>query len=171
MNIQKIAVIGPESTGKSLLSEALAARLHTVWVPEYARTYLENLNRTYIQNDLLTIAKGQIQQEDALLPKANKYLICDTDLYVLKVWSEYKYNACHNWILQQIAQRTYDTYILTYIDTVWEHDPLREHPQPSERAYFYSIYQDIVLNSGVKWIDARGSMSERIDLCLKAIHT
>lgn len=171
MNIKKIAIIGPESTGKSSLAEALGRELKTVWVPEYAREYLEDLDQPYTQQDLLNIAKGQLQAEDALLTKADRFLICDTDLYVIKVWAEHKYNTCDNWILQQIAQRHYDLHILNYIDTDWQYDPLREHPHPAERQYFYSIYQDIVLNSGQKWIDARGSLSQRVEHCLDIIAT
>jgi nicotinamide riboside kinase len=48
----KIVVIGPESTGKSTLSAALAHKLHTVWVPEYARTYIDLLDRPYTEADL-----------------------------------------------------------------------------------------------------------------------
>lgn len=170
MTIKKIAVIGPESTGKSLLSEALARELQTVWVPEYARIYLETLNRPYTQSDLLTIAKKQIELEDSLAADARKFLVCDTDLYVIKVWSEHKYSSCHNWILQQIAQRPYDLYILTYIDTVWEYDPLREHPEPEERVYFYSIYKDIVMNSSVNWVSISGSLDDRTQTALEAVN-
>ena len=169
-DIKKIVVIGPESTGKSTLSESLAAALQTIWVPEYARTYLEQLGRPYTETDLLEIAKGQIKTEETLLQKANKYLICDTDLYVLKVWSEASYKRCHSWILEQIAKRKYDLYLLTYIDTPWQDDPLREHPKPAEREYFYNIYKDIVIQSGVKWADIRGNEKERLDLATNALH-
>ncbi|MFN4246787.1 MAG: AAA family ATPase [Flavipsychrobacter sp.] len=161
-SIKKIVVIGPESTGKSTLSETLANSLQTVWVPEYARTFLENLGREYTEADLLAIAKGQLAAEDAAMQIANQYLICDTDLYVIKVWSEAKYERCHPWILEQIAQRKYDMYLLTYIDIAWTDDPLREHPLPEERQYFYNIYRDIVVQSGCQWADVRGTANERL---------
>jgi NadR type nicotinamide-nucleotide adenylyltransferase len=168
--IKKIVVIGPESTGKSTLSETLAATLQTIWVPEYARNYLETLGRDYNENDLLEIARGQIAAEEQLLTTAGKYLVCDTDLYVIKVWSEAKYGKCHPWILEQIAARKYDLYLLTYIDIVWEDDPLREHSDPAERKYFYNIYRDIVTQSGVPWADIRGDEKMRIDLATNAVH-
>ena len=62
--IQKIVVLGPESTGKSTLCAALAAHYQTIWTPEYARTYLSEHGTKYTYDDLLTIAKGQIQNED-----------------------------------------------------------------------------------------------------------
>ncbi len=169
MSIKKIVVIGPESTGKSTLSEQLAGELQTLWVPEYGRQYLEGLGREYNQDDLLQIAKGQIEQEDALAAKANRFLICDTDLHVVKVWSESKYGRCHKWILEEIAKRTYDLYLLTYIDVLWEDDPLREHPEEGQRHYFYNIYRDIVQQSSLPWIDVRGDMHERLTLAKDAV--
>jgi NadR type nicotinamide-nucleotide adenylyltransferase len=169
LSVKKIVVIGPESTGKSTLSEGLANILHTVWVPEYARGYLEGLGCDYNENDLLEIAKGQLQQEDELVAKAKEYLICDTDLYVLKVWSEAKYGYCNKEILEAIAQRKYDLYLLTYIDVLWTDDPLREHPAPHEREYFYKQYAEIVQNSGVPWIDVRGNEQQRMEQSLNAI--
>lgn len=167
--IKKIVVIGPESTGKSTLSAALAKELNTVWVPEYARAYLEQLGRPYEQVDLLKIAQGQLQSEDELLPKAKDFLICDTDLQVIKVWSNASYNSCDRYVLEQIAERRYDLYLLTNIDTIWEDDPLREHSAPEERLYFYSLYRDIVQNNGVPWVDIRGSHEERLSKALDAI--
>jgi nicotinamide riboside kinase len=37
--IKKIAVVGPESTGKSTMSAYLAKHYDTIWVPEFARGY------------------------------------------------------------------------------------------------------------------------------------
>lgn len=167
--IKKIVVIGPESTGKSTLSAALANELNTVWVPEYAREYLENLDRPYNEEDLLSIAKGQLSKEDELVEQADKLLVCDTDLHVIKVWSEAAYGRCHPWVMEQIADRNYDMYLLANIDIEWEDDPLREHPAPEEREYFYNIYKDIVQNSGLPWVDVRGTHEERLQIALTGI--
>lgn len=167
--MKKVVVIGPESTGKSTLSEQLAQHYNTVWVPEFARGYLETLGREYEQQDLLHIAAGQINSEDALGEKANNVLICDTDLQVIRVWSEAKYGDCAAEILQMIAAREYDLYLLTYIDIDWVDDPLREHPHPEERQHFYEVYRDIVVNSGLPWADIRGSYEERLQLAVNAV--
>jgi NadR type nicotinamide-nucleotide adenylyltransferase len=169
LSVKKIVVIGPESTGKSTLSESLAKALGTVWVPEFARAYLETLNREYNEEDLLKIAEGQIRQEDKMLTCAKDFLICDTDLHVIKVWSEHKYQRCHKEILEQIAKRKYDLYLLTYIDVPWESDPLREHPEEGLRKYFYEQYKDIVSNTGAEWIEIKGSEVERLAAALKKI--
>src|SRR5947208_3190923 len=67
--IKKIVVIGPESTGKSTLCKQLAGHFSTLWCPEYAREYLLIHGKHYTYNDLLTIAKGQLQLEDGYVNK------------------------------------------------------------------------------------------------------
>ena len=91
-NIIKIGIVGPESTGKSSLAKALAARYDEPWVPEIARSYVANLNRKYTLNDIVIIAKLQLQQEQALIAKAKKYLFCDTTLLVNKIWASFVFN-------------------------------------------------------------------------------
>lgn len=165
----KVVVIGPESTGKSTLSERLAGHYQTMWVPEYARQYLDELPRPYEQQDLLVMAEGQLRLEEERAALANEVLICDTDLHVIKVWSEHKYGNCDPRILEMVAMRRYDLYLLTYIDIPWEEDPQREHPDPTMREYFYQVYKDIVVNSGVPWVDIRGSYEERLQGAIEAV--
>ena len=165
----KVVVIGPESTGKSTLSERLAGHYQSMWVPEYARQYLDELTRPYEQQDLLVMAEGQLRLEEERAVLANEVLICDTDLHVIKVWSEHKYGNCDPRILEMIAMRRYDLYLLTYIDIPWEEDPQREHPDPAMREYFYQVYKDIVVNSGVPWVDIRGSYEERLQRATEAV--
>ena len=133
MKIKKVVVLGPECAGKSELSEYLARAFNTVWVPEYAREYLDKLAKPYGPEDLPLIAKGQLMLEDEMETKANRTLICDTDLYVIKIWSMFKYGYCDPAILKAIESRKCDLYLLTYIDIPWAYDPLREHPDQRER--------------------------------------
>lgn len=167
--IKKIVIIGPESTGKSTLSEGLANAFQTVWVPEYARAYLENKPEKYQQEDLIHIAEGQLTCEEKAFSKAHRLLFCDTDLYVLKVWSEHAYQNCDWRILQQIANRKYDFYLLTSIDMPWEDDPLREHGDEKMRTYFYKQYLDIVVNSGVPFALIKGSKEERLKQAMNVL--
>jgi NadR type nicotinamide-nucleotide adenylyltransferase len=160
---KRFVVIGPECTGKSTLSQGLARAFNTIWVPEYARGYIDALRRPYNESDLLSIADGQLRVEDEAAAKITGPLIIDTDLYVLKVWSESAYGRCDRRILQAIATRRCDGYLLTGIDMPWSYDPQREHPAPEERRYFYEQYRDIVQNSGVPWIPINGSEDERLE--------
>ena len=167
MEVKKVVIIGPECTGKSELAEYLAEEFHTVWVEEYARYYLPDLNRPYEQNDLSIIARGQLALEDEMSDKANKILICDTDLYVIKVWSNFKYGNCDPAILHEIATRKYDLYLLTYIDIPWVSDPLREHPD--QRDVLYSIYLEEMKKQPVPFVVISGSRAQRRQMARESV--
>ena len=139
MRLKKVAVIGPESTGKSELCQQLAAHYQTEWVPEFARFFLDRLDRPYEQNDLKAIAEGQLSWEDDKAAYAKDYLFCDTNLIVIKVWSDHKYGKTDAWVEEQLMLRKYDYYLLNNIDLPWQPDPQREHPQ--QRKHFFGIYQ------------------------------
>jgi NadR type nicotinamide-nucleotide adenylyltransferase len=166
--IKKVVVIGPECTGKSALSEFLAVHFKTEWVPEYARGYLDNLVRPYSQHDLTTIAHGQIQLEDKSMLHSNRVMFCDTNLYVIKVWSEFKYGNCDPEILNLISERKYDLYLLTYIDIPWETDPLREHPD--KRQQLYEIYLSEMKNQSVPFVEIKGGRSTRQQSAIDAVN-
>ncbi len=172
--VKKIVVIGPESTGKSTLCAQLADHFKTSWVSEYAREYLEKYGTHYSYEDLLTIAKGQIDLEENSLKNSklkieNSKLFIDTDLYVMKVWCEFVFNKCHNWILNRIAERNYDCYLLCNIDLEWVKDALREYPDKSVREKLYQYYKDIMINQPVPWFDITGSYEERFEKAVKII--
>lgn len=168
--LHKIVITGPESTGKSTITQALAKHYNTVFVPEFAREYLNNLDRTYEYGDLFIIAKEQIALEDELAKKAqNKLLFCDTDLLVIMVWSEHKYSKCHPWILEQLALRKYSHYFLTNIDFPWAEDPLREHPEPEMRTYFFNLYQEILKQRNLSFTVLSGDEETRLKTACKTI--
>ena len=168
---QKIAIIGPESTGKSTLCEQLAQHYNTLWCPEYAREYLLTHGMDYTYDDLLVIAKGQLAMEDKYLIQARdeKRLFIDTDMYVMKVWCEFVFNNCHQWILDQIVQRKYDLYLLCNVDLPWVKDALREYPDLESRERLYYIYKDIMINQSVPWVDISGNADERFDRSKNAV--
>lgn len=167
MAYRKIVIIGPESTGKSTLCEGLAAHYHTAWVREYAREYMLTHGTTYTYDDLSTIARGQLALEDAAV--ANEILFIDTDLYVMKVWSEYVFGRCETWILQEIAARHYDGYLLCRTDLPWTKDELREYPDLATRERLYHIYKDILVNQPVPWVEIGGQADERLENAIEAV--
>lgn len=136
--IKKISITGPESTGKSFLAEKLARFYHTMWVPEFARVYIDHLDRDYTYDDILFIAKSQLESEAVAVGMARDLLFCDTDLIVTKVWCEYKYGKCHQWILEQLEKSDYDLYLLLNIDLPWQPDAQREHPD--NRKEIFELY-------------------------------
>jgi NadR type nicotinamide-nucleotide adenylyltransferase len=168
-DIKRIAIIGPECTGKSDLSMFLADHFKTNWVPEYARVYLNDLDRPYEQNDLKMIAQGQLYLEDQLAQSANQVIICDTNLYVIKVWSNFKYQNCDPEILESIKTRKYDLYLLTFVDIPWEEDPQREHP--NQREVLYNIYLAEMENQSVPFLEIKGDRSSRIKTAIDAVES
>jgi len=195
--LKKIVVIGPESTGKSSLCKLLAEHYHTLWCPEYAREYLTAHGMNYTYEDLLTIAMGQIEleekyereirgqklrvesQPDSLttndsrltthssLTTHHSLLFIDTDMFVMKVWCEFVFGKCHQFILDQIGKRKYDLYLLCDIDLPWAYDELREYPEPGPRQRLYEIYQNIMQNQSTPWVEINGNHDQRVR---KAIH-
>ena len=169
--LRKIVIIGPESTGKSTLCEQLANHYHTSWCPEYAREYLTVHPGEYSYDDLLTIAQGQLNLEDkySLSTADNGTLFVDTDMYVMKVWSEYVFGKCHRFILDQIVSRQYNLYLLCNTDLPWAPDPLREYPDPSIREHLFRMYKDILMNQNVPWVEIGGQFQERFEQADKAV--
>ncbi len=165
--LYKVAIVGPESTGKSSLAQSLAGYFHTDFVPEIAREYLEKLNAPYQERDLLNIAKVQCETEDRLSKKVDDILICDTTLLVIKIWCEVKYNRCHTWIIEEEKRRKYDLFLLCNIDLEWEPDPLREHPD--KRDFLFNLYLESLklLNANYRIISGIGEA--RIENAITAI--
>lgn len=140
INLVKVVLFGPESTGKTTLSQQLARHYNTVWTPEFAREYLQDKwnseRKVCEQKDILPIAEGQMRLENELATKADKLLICDTDLLETKVYSEEYYGGFVDPLLDKYAiENTYDIYFLTYIDTPWEADDLRDRPEQREEMF------------------------------------
>nr|WP_299072417.1 ATP-binding protein [uncultured Allomuricauda sp.] len=168
----KVVLFGPESTGKTTLSEQLARQYNTVWVPEYAREYLQNKwnneRKTCEPKDLLPIAEGQIKLENELTKKATDVLICDTDLLETKVYSEAYYIGHCDPVLEKYAlKNTYDLYFLTYIDTPWEADDLRD--KPNEREQMFAYFQNTLEKYNRNFVILKGDKRTRLKTAVKHI--
>jgi NadR type nicotinamide-nucleotide adenylyltransferase len=169
-DIKKIVIIGPESTGKSTLTKQLAEHYNTSWCPEYARAYLNEHGTKYTYTDLLRIAEGQnICEETFALEAQNGLFFIDTNMYVMKVWCEYVFGNCHQYILDEINAREYDLYLLCNIDLPWADDPLREYPDEGPRKELYNIYKDILINQSVPWVEISGVEDQRLNAAIKAV--
>lgn len=158
-DLPKIVITGPEATGKSQLAAALGRHFGTVWVPEYARTYLAGLSHPYTEADLLAIAQGQVAWEDDLYGQATGLLVCDTGMLVMKIWSSYKYGRCHPWIEEQWQNRRYTGYLLLSPDLPWAADPLRENPH--DREVLFGLYETALVDAKKKYAIITGLGAER----------
>lgn len=165
--LKKIAIIGPESTGKSKLGEELAAFYNAPLVPEFARNFCSGLGRSYNQNDLLTIAKKQQESILFFQSKANDYLFIDTELMVIKIWSEFKFKTVHPWIISELKKQDFDLYLLMDIDLPWEEDPLREHPNKRER--LLKLYENELEKRNLPFVKIQGLGQQRTLHAIKAI--
>ncbi|WP_341216523.1 ATP-binding protein [uncultured Wocania sp.] len=171
-NCIKVVLFGPESTGKTTLSRQLARYYNSVWVPEYAREYLQNKwnneRKTCEPKDLLPIAEGQIKLENELARKTDSVLICDTDLLETKVYSEAYYLGTCNPILEKYAlKNTYHLYFLTYIDTPWEADDLRDKPE--YRKEMFQAFENALIDNNRPYILLKGNKKERLEIAIKHI--
>lgn len=181
--MKKIVIIGPESTGKSTLSAELSKHFNTLWCPEFAREYLLQNGTQYTLEDLTTIAKGQIAKEDNFTQLVQEHwitsspkitntplLIIDTDMLVMKVWSEFVFNSCDHFILDQIEKRKYDLYLLCNTDLPWTKDELREYPDVETRQKLFLIYKTLLTQQEVPFIEIKGMHQERLATAIDGIH-
>lgn len=173
--LKKIVVIGPESTGKSTLCQQLSTHFKTDWVKEYAREYLLTNGNEYTYQNLLDIAKGQIEKEEAATKIAldngtDTAIFIDTDMYIMKVWCEFVFDKCHHWILNKIVEQQYDLYLLCDVDLPWVKDELREYPDLFTRNKLYHHYKDIMINQKVAWVNINGDYEQRLQKAIDAVN-
>lgn len=143
-----IVVTGPESTGKTMISEFLAKKLGGVWIPEFARDYMSKLDRSYKYSDLEIIARTQIEQRKEAEARSKGYLILDTWLIITKIWFIEVYGRFPDWIEETIKKQPVDLYLLCEPDIPWVPDPLRENGG-ERRKYLFGKYLDEIKKTGV----------------------
>jgi len=172
INLVKVVLFGPESSGKTTLSRHLARHYNTVWVPEYARDYLQKKwnteRKTCEMSDMMPIAYGQMALENDLATKADRVLICDTDLLETKVYSEEFYGGFVDDKLDEAATKNkYDLYLLTYIDTPWEEDDLRDRPE--QRLEMFTAFEKALIENNKNYILLKGDKKTRLKMATSAI--
>ena len=162
----RIVLYGPESSGKTTLAKALAKQFQTTWVPEFARNYLQEKwdqkKEVCSLEDLIIIAKGQINQENNLIEDANKFLFCDTNVLITKAWSETHFNGyCAPEIQYWVDTFKYDHYFLTDIDVPWQADDLRD--RPNSRKQMLDYFENILKNKKASYTLLKGNLNLRLE--------
>ena len=166
-SIKKIAIVGPESTGKSTISAQLAEHYDTVWVPEYAREYCGKLSAPCTWEDEINMFRGQLKLEEKLLPLAKRLLICDTTFITVKIWSDYIFGKSPREVLDKLPLHLYDFYLLMDIDLPWEEDPLRDFPDMRE--YFMEVWHNELKALKAEYWLISGSNDERLQHAIECI--
>ena len=137
--IKKIAIVGPESTGKSTISEQLAKYYQVPWVPEYARYYCQALTAPCTLQDEVNMFHGQLALEHAVITMAETdFIICDTTFLTVKIWSDAFFGEIPQIVLETLQKHPYDFYVLLDIDLPWQDDPLRDFP--NQREHFMDLW-------------------------------
>jgi len=169
--IIKIALFGPESTGKTTLAKQLAEYYETEWVPEFARDYLqekwEENKHICVADDMMPIAYGQTALENQKLASANKYLFCDTNLMVTKVFSEMYYGFCDPLLNEAALKHEYDLFFLTDIDVPWEKDDIRDTPEGRETVF--SVFKQTLIDTKKPFITLSGDKESRLKKAISII--
>lgn len=160
----RVAITGPESSGKTTLCRSLSEHLNVSFVPEFARSYLEKTNGEYDQPDLDKIAMGQLERVNS---SNSEVVISDSDFSVLEIWSQYKYGSVSTSIQELVKQDLFDLHILCTPDIPWEEDSLRENP--NNREQLFELYKDSLSNYGKNFIVVSGSHEGRFEKSLQSI--
>ena len=170
-DIIKIAIYGPESTGKTTMSNQLADHFNTEWAPEFARDYLQqkwdSKKEICTPDDLLPIAIGQIKLENSALQKANNYLFVDTCLMTTKVFSEIYYGYCDSKLDKAARKHNYDLFFLTDIDVPWEKDDLRD--SPNDREITLEKFKQALIENNKPFIVLSGNPETRFQKAIAII--
>ena len=147
------------------------------WLPIMIRFMLKsihvsmlNLKLNLTKNSLkMPIAIGQMHLENEQLKIADKLLICDTDLLETKVYSEFYYDGfCPDILKKYALENAYDLYFLTYIDTPWEADGIRD--QPNTRLQMFTAFEQELIDSKKRYSIVKGSFEQRLNLCITQIN-
>lgn len=165
----KIAIVGPESTGKTYLASQLADYFGSSWIPEYARAYVERLNRLYTYDDVCNIALKQIEQEQLLESQFvdQLFVFFDTELIITKVWFSYCFDKIPDFLTEHMQVNYFDLYLLCVPDLPWEPDSVREHG--SDREFFFDWYKKEIEQTGKPYVVVCGNGRKRIENAIEAL--
>lgn len=168
--IKKIAIVGPESTGKSTITQQLAKSYHTLWVPEYARYYCAALTEPCNLQDEVNMFHGQLALEDSILAIAEKDLIfCDTTFITVKIWSDEVFGETPQIVLDALPKYNYDLYLLMDIDLPWQEDPLRDFPH--KREHFMNVWHQELKALNATYVIVSGQEEHRLNNAITAVET
>lgn len=163
----RIAIIGPESSGKSTLAASVALAAGGSLVLEAARSYLSDLHRSYVRQDLFSIACEQAAAEEEAALSGNALVVCDTDILTICIWSHEKFGGVDDGLLAMMRRTRYDRTFLCMPDIPWEEDPLRENPYDRDR--LYEVYRAWLYRERRPYEVVQGGREDRLQHVLRSI--
>ncbi|MEI7830837.1 MAG: ATP-binding protein [Prolixibacteraceae bacterium] len=167
--MKKIVISGPESTGKTTLSEALALELNAILIPEYARYYIESLDKPYTFSDVEAIAKYQMKEElNAMAFDTDGIIIMDTWLIITRVWFDVVFGRIPEWIDNYIVSSKIDLFLICAPDLPWVADPVRENGGEMRQRLFERYCREIE-HFGFSYEIVVGTGAARVENALKFI--
>ena len=167
--IKKVSLIGPECTGKTTLASELARHFSSIWVPEYAREYIEKLGHKYTFQDVEHIAKIQLSQINYAYPQSNIWIFFDTDLIITKVWFEVVFNECPEWINEEIKKNHFSLHLLCKPDIPWTADSVRENGGEN-REILYHKYLQVLQDCKLPYNIVEGEGEKRFSNTIKLLN-
>ena len=156
---KNIVITGSESSGKTTLFKELKSLTGFSFLPEFSRSYINQINRPYDYNDILEIAK-LYEKELEIASKNELSIISDTDLLTLLIWCEYKYDKCHSFIKESLTKNPPDFYLLCSPNIPWEFDSQRENP--NNRVELFNIHLKKIIELGIDFEIIEGNSSKRL---------
>lgn len=165
--IKLFCFYGPESTGKSVMAQKMAERYNTVFVPEVARELITT--NDFNREDIITIGRKQTERIFQQARKANKFLVCDTDLITTQIYSRHYLGVVPPVLYEFEKMVEYDQYFLFDIDVPWVNDGLRDLGENAKRHEMYNQFKAELERRNISWIDVRGNWEERTEIITRAI--
>ncbi|NBC83214.1 MAG: AAA family ATPase [Bacteroidetes bacterium] len=167
-NIKRIVITGPESTGKTNLTRALAKHYNTVYVPEFAREFIIQINGNYTYEHIVQIAEWQRKAVEKYLHGVNRYLFFDTFLIITKIWFIWCYNHYPKWIDRELNKKNIDLFLLCHTDIPWVPDDVRENGGENRNKLF-KLYQQELEKFNCNYSIITGNNEERLSNAINAI--
>ncbi|MBN1143571.1 MAG: ATP-binding protein [Bacteroidales bacterium] len=165
----RVAITGPECTGKTILTDQLSGYYHAKGIPEFARDYVAGLNRHYTYQDVEHIARVQRNQVRDIENQGVRLLFIDTYLVVTKIWFEVVYHQVPQWIEEELHRKQVDLFLLCSTDIPWTPDPVRENGGEM-REVLFSMYKDELERLGSRYVIIVGSEEQRLKNAVNAIN-
>jgi NadR type nicotinamide-nucleotide adenylyltransferase len=163
MTLRRIAILGAESTGKSTLAPALAARYGTLWVPEYLREFVETQRRVPFEHDQPVIARTQRAREEAMAasPGARRFLFCDTTPLMTAVYSRIYWGRVPAELLEMEAAHDYAATLVAGLDLPWVPDGLQRESEEVRRQV-HACLLAVLRERGIPFTLLEGDLPQRL---------